>query len=289
MKAYNKMFWLHAVTPIHVGVGQGVGFVDLPIMREKVTHWPMVPGSVIKGVLRDYFTSRQVKGIVQAFGKESGGENQAGSLVLTDARLVLMPVRSLYGTFAYVTSPLALLRLRRDLASVYGKEIPPEIDDPIAGHLYVPHGSQLAVENKVFLEELDFTIQEEKKVKEWAQFFSQVLFPREDRWKNIFEERMAVVANEVFDYLCETSTEIQARIKMNHERKTVEQGALWYEESLPAEAVLAGVTWCDRVYGGEMTAEELMQTFCPQELNLQIGGHATVGKGQVRCLFTARG
>ena len=40
----TKMYWLHALTPLHVGAGRGVGFIDLPIMREKVTNWPLVPG-----------------------------------------------------------------------------------------------------------------------------------------------------------------------------------------------------------------------------------------------------
>lgn len=41
----------------------------------------------------------------------------AGALVFSDSRLFAFPVASFYGTFAYVTCPLAVRRLARDLAA----------------------------------------------------------------------------------------------------------------------------------------------------------------------------
>ncbi len=55
MENYTRIYWLQTITPLHVGAGSGVGFIDMPIMREKVTNWPLVPGSALKGVMRDYF------------------------------------------------------------------------------------------------------------------------------------------------------------------------------------------------------------------------------------------
>ena len=49
----TKIFHLHALSALHVGTGQGVGVVDLPIARAKATNLPLVPGSALKGVLRD--------------------------------------------------------------------------------------------------------------------------------------------------------------------------------------------------------------------------------------------
>src|SRR5688572_24809920 len=37
----TRVYWLQALTPLHVGAGRGVGYIDLPIMREKVTQWPL--------------------------------------------------------------------------------------------------------------------------------------------------------------------------------------------------------------------------------------------------------
>ena len=119
------MFWIHALTPLHVGAGRGVGYIDLPILREKVTNLPLVPGSAIKGVFADKHSATDEKrqsdpifraafGISDPRGGAEAGAN-SGSLVFSDARLVCLPVRSLYGTFAWCTSPLILQRLHRDL------------------------------------------------------------------------------------------------------------------------------------------------------------------------------
>ena len=40
-------------TPLHVGAGSAVGVVDLPVMRERHTGYPVIPGSSLKGVLAD--------------------------------------------------------------------------------------------------------------------------------------------------------------------------------------------------------------------------------------------
>jgi len=39
----QKTFHLHALSALHVGTGQSVGVVDLPIARSRATHLPLVP------------------------------------------------------------------------------------------------------------------------------------------------------------------------------------------------------------------------------------------------------
>ncbi len=93
----TRMYWLQALTPMHIGAGKGIGFIDIPIMRERVTNWPVVPGSAVKGVLRDYFeqtgNDEQKKNVEIAFGTRSDGKI-AGSLVFSDANIVCFPTRS---------------------------------------------------------------------------------------------------------------------------------------------------------------------------------------------------
>lgn len=79
----TRMYWVHAITPLHVGSGRGVGFIDLPIMREKVTGWPLVPGSAVKGVMREHFVRKNIDEdlIKAAFGKpddDKGNKSNAG-------------------------------------------------------------------------------------------------------------------------------------------------------------------------------------------------------------------
>ncbi|WP_298819062.1 RAMP superfamily CRISPR-associated protein [Chloroflexus sp.] len=51
--ATTYLYFLHALSPLHAGTGQGSGVIDLPIAREKATGIPYLPGSSVKGVLRD--------------------------------------------------------------------------------------------------------------------------------------------------------------------------------------------------------------------------------------------
>lgn len=52
----TRIYWLHALTPTHSGIGRGVGYIDLPLDREALTGWPVVRGSAFKGVWADYST-----------------------------------------------------------------------------------------------------------------------------------------------------------------------------------------------------------------------------------------
>lgn len=296
MENKTRMYWLQTITPLHVGAGKGVGFIDMPIMREKVTDWPLVPGSAAKGVLRDHFfqngNDEQKKLIDIAFGKQIVDDlSNAGSLILTDAHIVCLPVRSLYGTFAYITSPLVLEKLKRDLEAAGYKDLPSTLN-PARNEVLLVNGSKIVGEGRVFFEDLDFIAKEDKNAKEWAEMLAGVIFPKESVkeavWKGIFEERFAVLNDDCFNFLSKTGTEVTAHVRIEDDSKIVARGALWYEEALPAEAILAGVAWCDKVFGGNgINQSKILETYCPKDkLDLQMGGKATVGKGRVRCQFT---
>ena len=300
MNPNARMYWMQAITPLHVGSGKGVGFIDMPIMREKVTNWPLVPGSAVKGVMRDHFNQKKddredderkiVEDLIRvAFGRpeDDSGNANSGSLIFTDAHIVCLPVRSLYGTFAYVTSPLVLERLKRDLLAAGYKDVP-EAPEPGDHETLHTSESELDADNKIFFEDLDFASRpDDDKTQKWAEMLAKAIFS-DKQWQRIFKERFAVVSDNSFNFLSETATEVSAHIKIEDDRKIVAKGALWYEEALPVETILAGIAWCDRVYGGNgIDQEKIIKTFCSDSaLVLQIGGKATVGKGRVRCLFT---
>ena len=251
-------YWLHALSPIHVGSGTGVGFVDLPIIREAITNWPFIPGSAVKGILASFRPDapepkdrkdlyRLAFGVAdQDDGKEESLSN-SGALVFSDARLVCLPVRSLYGTFAWVTSPLALARLKRDFPAAAAKPLP-EVKLTL-DQILTPAGvtSALVSNNNVYLNDLDFPASASDDVKKWAETLADAVFTGE--WQDEFRKRFAVVADDRFTFLCETAVEITPRVRLSHERKSVERGALWYEEYLPAESILSGIVYCDRIYG----------------------------------------
>ena len=124
----TRIYWLHALSPTHAGIGRGVGYIDLPIDRDGVTGWPIVRGSAFKGVWADPHRkhARKIPSgqsyLQAAFGIADDDNSNSGALIPTDATLVCLPVRSFRGTFAWCTSPLCLQMLRRtlELAGVKG-------------------------------------------------------------------------------------------------------------------------------------------------------------------------
>ena len=49
----KTLLFIHTLTRLHPGSGTALGVVDLPVQRERHTQWPLIPGSSLKGILRD--------------------------------------------------------------------------------------------------------------------------------------------------------------------------------------------------------------------------------------------
>jgi CRISPR-associated protein Cmr4 len=271
----NALLYLHAITSLHPGSGTALGVVDLPIQRERHTGWPVIPGSTIKGVLRD--ACRRKNGddplLEVAFGKGGEKDSYAGALSITDARVLAFPVRSLKGVFAWVTCPQALRRHQRD-ADMAGQ---PVKLPALAG---VGEGKALAAEKcplrtsqgKIVLEEFVF-----EHVPAALDLFGAL--PVEDR------PRVAVLDDSEFSYFVTNATEVTARIGLNAETKTVKSGALFYQEFLPAETLLYSIVLGAASHKPEevMPAEAILgHVFQQLPEYLQIGGEETTGKGICR-------
>lgn len=288
----SKVFHLQALTALHVGTGQGIGVVDLPIARSKATHLPIVPGSGIKGVLRDEFPTPETYSkqereqlLNTLFGPYSMAETSfAGALMFSDANLLILPIRSFSGTVAYATCPFILKRYARDL----------NIDLPVLGlkkvEAAVTTNTVLEVaDRKIALEDLDIDADSTTSVDDWAETISEMLYPETagqfNEWRDAFKERFVILPDDIFSFLVDTATEIRTRIRIDRETRMVQKGALWTEENLPSEAVLWGVLGVNRAFNGSQTADELVQYLPEEEMVIQIGGKHTVGRGLCRLLI----
>ena len=118
MTTETAFFTLMAETSIHAGASESEGAVDLPIQREKHTGWPCIFGSGIKGAMRAKAETIPDIDRTTIFGpppKDNNAGDHAGSLLVSDARLLFLPVRSLTGHYRWVCGPALLKRLERDL------------------------------------------------------------------------------------------------------------------------------------------------------------------------------
>lgn len=113
---------IESVTHLHVGSGKVSGEVDLPVQRDEYGY-PCIYSSSLKGALKSalsYAAAKALKDknqerwriLVQALmGPDPEPEESfESSIALLDAYLLAMPVRSLKGVYAYVTTPTLLRR-----------------------------------------------------------------------------------------------------------------------------------------------------------------------------------
>ncbi len=171
------------------------------------------------------------------FGPSDDPAAHAGALVVGDARLLALPVRSFRGTFAWTTSPLLLTLAKRDLE---------EADLPIPSitgrGAHLAQGSCCVHQGRLYLEDLDLPATESDEATAWAQRLAPLASPGDD----IFTKRFAVVDDDTMAFLWETATQVDARVRLDEKTRTVAPGALWLEESLPPETLLIGLLAADR-------------------------------------------
>lgn len=133
---------------------------------------PTGPGSSLKGSLREVAgLTLSLKGggpdkdlLKKLFGPDTANASEhAGSLIVGDANLLLLPVRSVAGTFAWVTSPYLLHRFFRDTKSAQVTFTLPKLPSTVAGCM-IGMNSSLVTQGKMLFENLDLT-----PTAEWAK------------------------------------------------------------------------------------------------------------------------
>ncbi len=299
------LLFLHAETPLHPGTGSALGAIDLPIARERHTGWPLIPGSSMKGVLRDRCLDKLANGnekdtqLWAAFGPDTENASlHAGALSITDMRLLAFPVRSLRGLFAWATCPAALDRLVRDARMAGQKDIErlakAVLDkckvtaDRVA---FVSAGDLLTTaqstgeDSNMVLEEFDYKAGASPELKNLGEALD-LLFGDGTR----LATHLALVSDNVFTHYTRFATEVMARIGLDSKTKTVKKGALFYEEFLPASSILYSVV----ISGGTQASTDgsaplayLASVLKSGDNLIQVGANATIGKGL--CQATLKG
>ena len=288
MTTQTALLLLTSETPLHAGAGQSVDGIDLPIQREVHTDWPCVFGSAVKGALRAHAEQRMADkaiAITDLFGPDHGGAQErdtshAGALLVGDATLLALPVRSLQSSFKWVTCPQALTRFART-AERLGLELKlPTITQP-ARDKALGQGDA-----KLFLEEFRFEQSPDACIGALAQALAPLSGGALDA--ATLEQRLVVVNDDIFSFLARNATSVQPHIAIDSTTKTVKDGALWFEETLPPETLLYVplTATASRRKGGDLTAAQVLAQFeqlLPAGKNwLQLGGNETTGMGWCR-------
>lgn len=254
---------LQAATAIHAGTGQNNGVIDLPIQREVHTGYPCVYGSAVKGAFRAHAEVRKQwgkAGKIEAVFGAANADGNASNVSMTDARLLLFPVRSLTGHFKLVTCPAILERLKRDMqmmdmAAVFN--IPKVQSQQVAS----------TESGDIFLEEFKFA-----QISGIDQALVDALIQLGANAN--LSEQLIVMGNDDFAWFAKNATAIAAHIAIESEAKRVKPGALWYEETLPADSLLYTM-----LLGSKVHVDDVLGMFAGDKHFVQIGGNETVGMG----------
>jgi CRISPR-associated protein Cmr4 len=287
--------FMYAETGVHVGGGESVGAIDLAIAREKYTDFPFIPSSGVKGAIRAWFDGHRngngnntykTGDIETIFGPENDGADHAGAAIFTDARILLFPVRSLKGVYAWITCPLVIERLNRDL-KIADHDETISVPAPAADKVIVPSNSaNLLDNNKVVLEEYTFEADknDQPTLSTLIEFLERA-FPQSndyDYWRGKLNSNLVIMNDDDFRDFAKSSTEVQARIRINSETKTVETGGLFYQENLPSDTLMYSIAATHDSFkeGNDQDASDLFKKIrALNEQSIQLGGNESIGKG----------
>jgi CRISPR-associated protein Cmr4 len=315
-----RLYFIQALSPLHAGVGDGLGAANLPTARERLTGYPFLPGSTIKGVLRDEARNRSREkeelldeDLLGAFGPPTTHASDArGGLVLSDASLLALPVQSLYGTFAWVTCPFVARRLARDTRETGGtaaeslrKLAAAELTTEASA--WLSKGSALwagGTDKKLWLLDLSAGAEERGEADALAIWIAKQLWPGDEDARAFFRRRLCIVSDDVFGFLTRTAVEVRNRVKLDDETGTAAASGPWTEEMLPAETLFHGVALGreTRVFRGgraedakanggvARAAEQAVGTLAAilkDDPTLRFGGKSSIGLGRARMALGA--
>jgi CRISPR-associated protein Cmr4 len=292
--------FVYCVSPVHMGAGTAIGAIDNPIQRERHTGHPMMAGSGMKGALRNDAEVRwnDPARVARVFGPdpEKGDPSEhAGNLSVSDAQVVLVPVRSLRRSYVYVTSPTALHRLERllALAGVKASWTIPEVsrDKAVVLHDDLLSGGRLVLESFAF--ERDGA----PKFADVAKWLAEHAVP--DQGTPYFRDKVrrdtVLLHDDRFNYFVRNATVVEPHVRISDETGTADEGGLFYTENLPPESLLVSLVCAARErrpkeskgdpLAADKLIEELRETYHGQLV--QMGGDSTVGRGQVVLSFAS--
>lgn len=254
-------------TPLHIGSGHSVGIVDLPILRERATDFPIIPGSALKGVLADLYVSRgdgQAPELSDEGKRLFGEQNRRGAVLIGESRLLAFPVRSAKQAFAWLTSPLTLARHEIPFKGAMGEN-------------EVLAADTLCVEKTAIFEEYRLNWKDPVPGETVEALRGRCEVPL---WKDSLASRLAVVSDTLFQYFAKNACEIAQHNQIDDVSGIVKQGHLFAQENVPSETLFVGQWMAD----SEEPLRQLRDRVEQEDNLLQVGADATTGLGW--CAFS---
>ena len=288
--------FFYTVSPVHMGAGQAVDVIDNPIQRERHTNHPCFAGSGIKGAVRHSFEALggDPKLIDRLLGPDSNSSDlHAGAVSFGDAQLVVLPVRSLKGSYVYATCPQALSRAQRllGLIGVAANWPTVSVDD---GQCLIVNRDLLSGD-KLHLEAFEYMAKASEDVAKVAADLAAKALPSgqqpDGQQYEFFRHKLAtdlvVLSDTDFAYFAQNAMLVEPHVRINPDTGTAKDGGLFYTENLPPESILIAPLMASQTRTGRADDHDDAIGVMAKIKNvidgklLQIGGDASTGRGLV--------
>lgn len=278
-----RVGYLYSLAPIHCGGEGDLGNI-LEIAREVHTNFPYIPGSSLRGSLRDevkQYGGEQVTNTL--FGKELSNGSQMGvhQVWFGDARLLWVPMRtmSMQGrgdVFTWVSCP-ALLRDRALVARQPALMFP---EHPIGDR----PGSYAIADAKV---EVKAMTPEQKQAISFGDSWHPDL---KSAVKPTWEQSRIILPDADFQVLMEHSLWTQVRNKIQDDTNGANQAGsaevFWTDVCIPRDTIFYYSWGYNLLKENAVTAVEHNLLLEVLQGLIQVGGQANVGRGWVQSWVT---
>ncbi|TAE90905.1 MAG: type III-B CRISPR module RAMP protein Cmr4 [Verrucomicrobia bacterium] len=249
----TKILYIFTRTPLHVGAGASVGAIDQPIQRERHTGFPIIPASSLKGSFANQWNqhlleeepsqegktkrvrvtqSGEMSEAAWLFGSDNDKPSFAGSLILSEVRLIAFPIRSARGSYAWITCPLMLARAARD-----GVLLSPSPTEPADHEAIFLADGPLSIDGKIVLEDYCFD-----SVGQYPQELADELSKCiDDKLFDSIKKRLVILSNGMMSHFATTACDVAQHVRISDETGTAEERALFNQENVPADCLFYSV------------------------------------------------
>lgn len=244
----TKLLFIQVVSRLTINLAQRWDEIGIPISREKPYTIGFIPGSTLKGyfqkILREIGTSTQLFGI-----NNQDLDGYGSQMLFTDARILLLPVQSSRGVWAWVTSPLLLSSLLSDARNVETVALPAFAPTPSMENacLVASDDCELCLTNnattQIILADLHLAVETSHDFSSWAAILGEMIFPLEPERQDELKGRLCLVSDNMLSNLLDMAVEISARVRLPYTEKKTELGDFWYQEAFPSETVFISLVY----------------------------------------------
>ncbi|WP_416674383.1 RAMP superfamily CRISPR-associated protein [Egbenema bharatensis] len=279
-----RLGYLYALSPLHPGGEGDLGNI-LDIVRETHTNFPYLPGSSLRGCLRDevnFSGDPEARTIAdRLFGKEldtSTGNMGVHQVWFGDARLLWVPMRTMElqgkgDAFTWVSCHTLI----RDhaLLSGQGKALPTLPNTPVGTRT----GTYWVADSQITVGAMPNGLREATNLPQWASSL-------EGEVKSTWDECRIILPDDDFDVLMEHALWTQIRNKLTPEDSTngkTQPGSaevFWTDICIPRDAILYFAWGYRKDTPVRQSDHEVLMSVV--NALFQVGGQANIGRGWVQ-------